>query len=90
MDYNQAKDILFLREPFTEKDIRAAYYKQALKYHPDKTAGKEERFKSIHSAYVFLQEYSNIPIEDNNLSYLSMIKQCICRHFDLSTMDTHI
>ena len=77
MDYKHAKDILFLREPFTEKDIRAAYYKQALKYHPDKNAGEAERFKNINNAYVFLQEYSNIPIEDNHLSYLSMIKQCI-------------
>ena len=77
MDYNKAKAILFLCEPFTEKDIRSAYYQQALKYHPDKNGGKEEKFKNINSAYVFLQEYSNIPIEDNNLSYLSMIKLCI-------------
>jgi len=77
MDYNKAKAILFLCEPFTEKDIRSAYYRQALKYHPDKNGGEEERFKNINSAYVFLQEYSNIPMEDNNLSYLSIIKQCI-------------
>jgi len=77
MNYKEAKAILFLCEPFTEKDIRAAYYQQALKYHPDKNSGEEERFKNINSAYVFLQEYSNIPIEDNNLSYLSMIKLCI-------------
>ena len=79
MDYRMAIKTLQLQEPFTEKDIRTAYYKEALKYHPDKNASNEavERFKKINSAYTYLQEYSNIQIEEDNLSYLSIIKKCI-------------
>ena len=80
MNYSVAIKILCLGEPFTEKDIRAAYYKAALKFHPDKNNSKEaaERFKEINRAYTYLQEYSNIHVEDDNdLSYLSIIKKCI-------------
>ncbi len=80
MNYSVAIKILCLGEPFTEKDIRAAYYKAALKFHPDKNDSKEaaERFKEINRAYTYLQEYSNIHVEDDNdLSYLSIIKKCI-------------
>ena len=80
MNYNAAKDMLYLEEPFDERDIRTAYYKQALKYHPDKNDSIKaaERFKEINSAYIYLQEYTNIEVDNEyNLSYLSIIKKCI-------------
>jgi len=40
----------------TEKQIKSAYRKMALTYHPDlnKSAGAEEKFQEIHAAYEYL------------------------------------
>ena len=42
-----------------EKEIKKAYKKLAMKYHPDRTAGdkaKEEMFKEIQEAYEVLKD----------------------------------
>jgi DnaJ-class molecular chaperone len=36
--------------------IKAAYYKLAQKYHPDKNPGHEDKFKSISNAYDTLKQ----------------------------------
>jgi hypothetical protein len=79
MNYNDAIKILNLDMKFTEKDLKRSYYKQALKYHPDKTQGKECEFKKVVNAYEFLSKYKNIEssIEIENKDYLSMIKNFI-------------
>lgn len=58
--------ILGVSRDATEKDIKKAYRRLALKHHPDKNDGKDsERFKDITEAYVVLsnpqkkQQYDN-------------------------------
>jgi molecular chaperone DnaJ len=52
-------DILGVQKNIGQEEIKKAYRKQALKYHPDKNAGDkaaEERFKEINEAYVVLSD----------------------------------
>ncbi len=66
MDWKTACKELNLCEKHTERLLKTAYYKQALKYHPDKNKDDPvagEKFKKINAAYSFLQEHqkSKIP-----------------------------
>jgi DnaJ-class molecular chaperone len=61
-DIEEARKILGLGETASLEEIRQAYYKLSLKYHPDKCKGKnkkkcEEKFKEINRAYKIVMNY---------------------------------
>jgi DnaJ-class molecular chaperone len=52
-------EVLGIEKSATEEDIKKAYRKLAIKYHPDKNPGDkaaEEKFKELGEAYEVLSE----------------------------------
>jgi len=66
MDFNLSCDLLCVKVPFTKKCLKRSYYREALKYHPDKNKeiGATERFKDIQNSFELLSKYLD---ENNNV-----------------------
>lgn len=69
-------DLLGISKTATIQEIKSAYKKQALKFHPDRNAGSpeeaqlaEERFKLINEAYQVLSDPFKKASYDNQLEY---------------------
>src|SRR5215510_3732602 len=61
MDYKDYYKILGVERKASADDIRSAYRKLAMKYHPDKNPGDkkaEDKFKDINEAYQVLSDDS--------------------------------
>jgi DnaJ-class molecular chaperone len=61
-------DILNINKNASQDEIKKAYYKLALKYHPDKNKDidAEEKFKEISQAYEVLSDENKRKSYDNN------------------------
>ena len=65
MNFNEAIDILGLSSKYyTEKELKRAYYKNAIKWHPDKNGGCDER------QYENPQQLSNSIVREREPSLL--------------------
>lgn len=57
---------------------KKAYFKMALRHHPDKPGGNKEQFQNVKAAYDFLNLKAMDPREeDEDLSYIDMLKQFV-------------
>jgi molecular chaperone DnaJ len=54
--------VLGLDATASKADIKKSYRKLAMKYHPDRESGNEERFKSIKAAYEYLSIDFNLEL----------------------------
>ena len=80
MNLDEAIKILDINGDITvDSIVKKQYYKMALRFHPDKNHNDKaaERFRECNEAYVYLQQYLNVEVEDINHNYLSLIKKCI-------------
>jgi hypothetical protein len=80
MNFEQALEILTLDCKYTHKELKRSYFKNALKYHPDKNKddAASGKFSEIKSAYDFLSKYRGFQNETNeDVSYASMFKKCM-------------
>ena len=89
MNFDKAIEILELEKNFNKKDLKKAYYKKAIKYHPDKNNGdkdKEAIFKQINEAYIFLGDEKNKNVDDLDTSFSNILK----RFFDFMVPEMNV
>lgn len=81
MDYEKSCKILEITKKHTPDCIKKAYFRMALRYHPDKyKEDNGEKFKEVKEAYDFLlsKDNNNEKIEiDENIDYKELIKMCM-------------
>jgi hypothetical protein len=82
MSINDAKNVLHINnENPTEEEIKKAYRKMALKYHPDKNPSEEsiETFHKIREAYEVL---ANCSMDCHKEEYLDMLREWLAYYMD--------
>ena len=85
MNCDKACEILQISRKHTQDCVKKAYYKMALKYHPDKYKDEKvqgEKFKEIKMAYEFLSNEHKYDEKEtyDNISYKDIFKSFM-KHF---------
>lgn len=55
MNYSEARKILGVEKSASMDEIKKAFRRLSMKYHPDRDGGSEEKFKELNSAYEVLK-----------------------------------
>ena len=87
MTFEEACEILEISQKHLDEDVKKAYFRMALRYHPDKyKQDNGEKFRQIKEAYDFLTNNKRVnKIEiDENIDYKELIKMCM-RYFSPET-----
>lgn len=68
MEFKIARQLLELDKEFTKEELRKAYFKKCLQYHPDKNKNGAEMFKLCLDANETLEKYLNNKNDSSNLT----------------------
>lgn len=83
MQINECIELLEIKVPYNENELKKAYYKKCLIYHPDKNKNGLEMFKKVQEAYEKLKKYDikeykkgtfNKFCEEENINELSYVE----------------
>lgn len=74
MDTARAQQLLNISPPYHDKELKKAYYRAALRHHPDKNQGTEnaQKFLDVTEAYTFLSMTYEQPPDE---SYENVLKR---------------
>ena len=102
MDFDLSCKLLSLKVPFTQKCLKKAYYREALKYHPDKNKDPEaaNKFKDILNSYqslsIYLDENTHKEFNfhgnmymDHKTSFINLFKNMMNIDLDLFSLLTN-
>ena len=79
--FKRSIKLLEIPPTFSKQELKKAYYKKAILYHPDKNKDDDagEKFKEIGAAYTFLQKAKKMNLEPMPESFRDIVEKCL--HF---------
>ena len=66
-------EVLGISKNASEDEVKKAFRKLAVKYHPDKEGGSEEKFKEINEAYEVLKDKQKRQRYDHSVDRKSVV-----------------